>query len=474
MNVTKEEIKYRKLHNETDEGYLQMVPAERKEYAEAYASSRITENNVINTNLSADRLLEKILDRDNMNQAFKKVKSNKGAGGVDKMGVDELLPYLKQNREQLLQSIKDGKYRPNPVRRVEIPKDNGKMRNLGIPTVVDRVIQQAIAQVLTPIFEEQFSDNSYGFRPRRSGHDAMKKCIANTNEGFKYVVDMDLEKYFDTVNQSKLIEILSRTIKDGRVISLIHKYLRAGVVTKHTFKEWVEGVPQGGPLSPLLSNIMLNELDHELERRGHRFVRYADDLLIFFKSKRSASRTLTNILPFIENKLFLKVNHDKTVVSYVGRIKFLGFSFYKHKSGMRLRVHPKAIQKMKARIKAFTSRSNGWGNEFRAMRIKRYIQGWINYFKIADMKALLKQTDEWMRRRLRMVYWKQWKKISTRLKMLNHYGIDEGQAWEYANTRKGYWRISNSPILNRSLDNQTLNSLGFLYFSDYYTKVCVN
>lgn len=474
MNVTKEEIKYRKLHNETDGGYLQMVSAERKEYAEAYDSLRIIENNVINTYLSADRLLEKILDRDNMNLAFKRVKSNKGAGGVDKMGVDELLPYLKKNREQLLQSIKDGKYHPNPVRRVEIPKDNGKMRNLGIPTVVDRVIQQAIAQVLTPIFEEQFSDNSYGFRPRRSAHDAMKKCIVNTNEGFKYVVDMDLEKYFDTVNQSKLIEILSRTIKDGRVISLIHKYLRAGVVTKHTFKESVEGVPQGGPLSPLLSNIMLNELDHELERRGHRFVRYADDLVIFCKSKRSASRTLTNILPFIENKLFLKVNHDKTMVSYVGRIKFLGFSFYKHKSGMRLRVHPKAIAKMKARIKAFTSRSNGWGNEFRAMRIRRYIQGWINYFKIADMKILLKQTDEWMRRRFRMVYWKQWKKISTRFKMLNHYGIEEWKAWEFANTRKGYWRISNSPILKRSLDNQVLNNLGFLYFSDYYTKVCVN
>lgn len=379
MNVTKEEIKYRKLHNETDGGYLQMVSAERKEYVEAYASSRITENNVINTNFSVDGLLEKILDRDNMNQAFKKVKSNKGAGGVDKMGVDELLPYLKQNREQLLQSIKDGKYHPNPVRRVEIPKDNGKMRNLGIPTVVDRVIQQAIYQVLTPIFEEQFSDNSYGFRPRRSAHDVMKKCIANTNEGFKYVVDMDLEKYFDTVNQSKLIEILSRTINDGRVISLIHKYLRAGVVIKHTFKESVEGVPQGGPLSPLLSN-----------------------------------------------------------------------------------------------IKAFTSRSNGWGNEFRAMRIRRYIQGWINYFKIADMKTLLKQTDEWMRRRLRMVYWKQWKKVRTKFKMLKHYGINEWKAWEFANTRKGYWRISNSPILSKSLDNQTLNNLGFLYFSDYYTKVCVN
>lgn len=209
---------------------------------------------------------------------------------------------------------------------------------------------------------------------------------------------------------------------------------------------------------------MLNELDQELERRGHRFVRYADDLIIFCKSKRSAGRTLTNILPFIENKLFLKVNQEKTVVSYVGKIRFLGFSFYKHKSGMRLRVNPKAIQKMKVNVKAFTSRSNGWGNELRAMKIKRYIQGWINYFKIADMKALTKQTDEWMRRRIRMVYWKQWKKIRTRFKMLKQYGINEWKAWEFANTRKGYWRISNSPILSKSLDNQTLNNLGFIYF----------
>jgi RNA-directed DNA polymerase len=480
MNVTKEEIKYRKLHNEMNEGYLQMVSAERKEYVEAYASSRITENNVINTDLSTEmfaseqRLLEKILDKDNMNLAYKKVKSNKGAGGIDKMGVEELLQYLKENNEKLIQSIKEGKYRPNPVRRVEIPKDNGKMRNLGIPTVVDRVIQQAIAQVLTPIFEKQFSDNSFGFRPSRSAHDAMKKCIENANDGFTYVVDMDLEKYFDTVNQSKLIEILSRTIKDGRVISLIHKYLKAGVVIKNTFKETGVGVPQGGPLSPLLSNIMLNELDQELERRKHRFVRYADDLIIFCKSKRSASRTLTNILPFIENKLFLKVNHEKTVVSHVGKIKFLGFSFYKHKSGMRLRVHPKAIQKMKVNIKSLTSRSNGWGNEFRAMKMKRYIQGWINYFKIADMKHLLMKTDEWMRRRIRMVFWKQWKKIKTRFKMLKQYGINEWKAWEFANTRKGYWRISNSPILSKSLDNQTLNSLGFIYFTDYYSNVCVN
>lgn len=281
MNVTDKEIKYRQLHMTSDEefeGYPQIISVEQKGYVEAYASSRITENNIISTDLSTEGMLEKILDRNNLNNAFRKVKSNKGAGGVDGMGVDELLPYLKDNKGSLIQSIREGKYRPNPVRRVEIPKEEkGKVRKLGIPTVVDRVIQQAITQVLTPIFEKQFSDNSYGFRPKRSAHDAMKKCLENTNCGYKYVVDMDLEKYFDTANQSKLIEVLSRTIKDGRVISHIHKFLRAGVIERHTFKETGVGVPQGGPLSPLLSNVMLNELDKELEKRGHRFIRYADD-----------------------------------------------------------------------------------------------------------------------------------------------------------------------------------------------------
>ena len=478
MNVTNKEIKYRQLHmtfDEVFEGYPQIVSAEQKGYVEAYASSRITENNIINTDLSTEGLLEKILDRNNLNNAFKKVKSNKGAGGVDGMGVDELLPYLKDNKDSLIQSIRDGKYRPNPVRRVEIPKqEKGKVRKLGIPTVVDRVIQQAVTQVLTPIFEKQFSDNSYGFRPKRSAHDAMRKCLENADCGYMYVVDIDLEKYFDTVNQSKLIEVLSRTIKDGRVISLIHKFLRAGVIERHTFKETGVGVPQGGPLSPLLSNIMLNELDEELEKRGHKFVRYADDMMIFCKSKKSGARILENILPYIEKKLFLKVNMEKTEIAYVGKVKFLGFSFYKQKNGMRLRVHPKAIAKMKSKIKEYTARSNGWGNEYRIDKLKRYIRGWINYFKIADMKALLKQTDEWMRRRIRMVYWKQWKRVRTRFKMLKQFGIDKEKAWEFANTRKGYWRISSSPILNRSLDNKTITDLGFLYLFDYYDKGCVN
>jgi RNA-directed DNA polymerase len=472
MKVTKDENKYRQPRKED---YPQKTSAEQGRYGEVYDSSKITENNITDTDRSRERLLEKILDRDNMNKAYIKVKSNKGAGGIDGMEVDELGQYLKENGKQLTQAIEDGKYRPNPVRRVEIPKEEkGKVRKLGIPTVVDRVVQQAITQVLTPIFEKQFSDNSFGFRPGRSAHGAIRRCQKNVDEGYMYVVDMDIEKYFDTVNQSKLVEVLSRTIKDGRVISLIHKYLRAGVVVRQTFEETEIGVPQGGPLSPLLSNIMLNELDHELENRGHRFVRYADDMVIFCKSRKSANRTLENILPYIEGKLFLRVNRTKTVIDYVGKVKFLGFTFYKVKGVTRIRIHPKSIAKMKAKVKELTSRSNGWGNEFRTERIRRYIVGWVNYFKIADMKKLMETIDEWLRRRIRMIYWKQWKKVRTRFRELKRLGIDENKAWQFANTRKGYWRISNSPILSYSLNNQKLGNLGYLFFSDYYRQVRVN
>jgi group II intron reverse transcriptase/maturase len=469
MNVTNKEIK---CCQPQIEGSLQRDSSESEMYAGVHDSLKITENNIINANESKEGLFEQILDRNNLNNAFKRVKSNKGSHGVDRIGVNELLQYLKDNGNQLKQLILEGKYRPNPVRRVEIPKDDGKQkRKLGIPTVVDRVIQQAIAQVLTPIYEKQFSDNSFGFRPKRSAHDAIKRSQENIENGYKYVVDMDLEKYFDTVNQSKLIEVLSRTIKDGRVISLIHKYLKAGVVMRNNYEETEIGVPQGGPLSPILSNIMLTELDRELERRGHRFVRYADDLVIFCKSKRSAKRTLENIVPFIEKKLFLKVNKEKTVVDYVGKVKFLGFTFYQYKGKARVRIHPKAITKMKGKIKELTARSNGMGNETRMKKLRSYIMGWINYFKIADMKKLLTDTDEWMRRRIRMVYWKQWKRVRTRFKMLQTFGIDKQKAWEYANTRKGYWRISNSPILAKSLNNATIQRFGFINLSDYYRKV---
>jgi group II intron reverse transcriptase/maturase len=403
------------------------------------------------------------------------VKSNKGAGGVDGMSVDELLTFLKDNQKKLVQKLKDGKYKPNPVRRVEIPKETkGETRKLGVPTVVDRVFQQAITQVLSPIYEEQFSENSYGFRPKRGAHGALKQCQQNVNDGYVYVVDMDLEKFFDTVCQSKLIEVLSRTIKDGRVISLVHKYLNAGVINNGMFEKTEVGMPQGGPLSPLLSNIMLNELDKELERRGHRFVRYADDCMIFCRSKKSATRTLENIMPYIEGKLFLKVNQEKTKVAHVSKVKYLGYSFYRYKGKCKMRVHSKSIAKMKAKLKELTSRSNGWGNEYRALKLKQFIRGWVNYFAMADMKQLLRSTDEWLRRKIRAIYWKQWKKIKTRHKMLKYHGINDYKAWEFANTRKGYWRTANSPILKISLNNKIIASLGFMSMTDYYLKICEN
>ena len=470
MNVTNDGYKNRQLHNE---GYLQRVSAEQKEYAEAFAHQRITENNRTIRNFQADNLMEKILHKDNLNQAYKRVKSNKGAGGVDGMEVDELLTFLRDNKGWLVQKIREGKYKPNPVRKVEIPKEGkGKVRQLGIPTVVDRVIQQAITQVLTLTYDPQFSDNSYGFRPKRGAHDALKQSQKNVNDGFVYVVDMDLEKFFDKVCHSKLIEILSRTIRDGRVISLIHKYLNAGIIESGMFQKTDVGVPQGGPLSPLLSNIMLNELDKELTKRGHRFVRYADDVMIFCKSKKSAKRTLSNITPFIEEKLFLKVNKDKTQVAHISKVRFLGYAFYRYKGKCRFRVHPKSGEKMKNRLRELTHKNNGWDNDFRQEKLKQFIRGWINYFSLADMKTLLISIDEWLRRRIRAIYWKQWRKVKTRYKMIRKYNLPEWKVHEIANCRKGVWR--SSIVLNSVLTNKEIANLGYISMVSYYLKVYEN
>ena len=472
MNVTKDGFKNRQLHNED---YLQMVSAEQKEHAEVFAHQRITENNNIITDFQTDNLMEQILHRDNLNKAYKKVKSNKGAGGVDGMSVDELLGFLRDNQKQLIQQIKEGKYKPNPVRRVEIPKETkGEFRKLGVPTVVDRVFQQAITQVLSPIYEEQFSENSFGFRPNRGAHDALKQCQTNVNDGYVYVVDMDLEKFFDTVCQNKLVEVLSRTIKDGRVISLIHKYLNAGVISKGIFEKTEVGMPQGGPLSPLLSNIMLNELDKELARRGHRFVRYADDCMIFCKSKKSAERTLNNIVPYIEEKLFLKVNRTKTCVAHISKVKYLGYRFYKYKGKCRFRVHPKSVEKMKNKIRELTARSNGWANEYRALKLTQFVRGWVNYFGMADMKQLLVRNDEWLRHRIRAIYWKQWKKVKTKFKELQKLGVEKEKAWICANMRNGNWFCSGYITFQGAFNNKKLRELGYPTFTEFYLKICEN
>ncbi len=470
MKVTESRFKNRQLHIED---YLQMVSAEQKEYAEVLDHQKIIKKSGVITDYWTDNLLDLILRKDNLNAAYKKVKSNKGSGGIDGMQVDELLPYLRENQETLIQEIRDGKFKPNPVRRVEIPKETkGEFRMLGVPTVVDRVIQQAITQELTTIYEDQFSENSFGFRPKRGAHDALRQCQENVNEGYVYVVDMDLEKFFDTVCQSKLIEVLSRTIKDGRVISLIHKYLNAGVIANGIFERTEIGMPQGGPLSPLLSNIMLNELDKELERRGHRFVRYADDCMIFCKSKKSAERTLKNIIPFIEGKLFLKVNRKKTIVAHVSKVKYLGYSFYRNKGKCRFRVHPKSVAKMKNKIRELTDRNNGMSNAKREEKYQQFVRGWVNYFKLADMKNLLKDTDEWARRRIRAVYWKQWKKIKTKYRMLKALGMDHWKAKELACSRKGCWRMAQ--VLNQIFSNKIIAKLGYIPMLDYYLVVCEN
>ena len=470
MKVTESRFKNRQLHMED---YLQMVSAEQKEYAEVFDYSKITEKSGIITDYWTNNLLDLILRKDNLNKAYKQVKSNKGAGGIDGMQVDELLPYLRENQDTLIQEIRTGKYKPNPVRRVEIPKETkGEVRRLGVPTVVDRVIQQAITRELTPIYEERFSDNSFGFRPKRGAHEALKQCQKNVNDGYIYVVDMDLEKFFDTVSQSKLIEVLSRTIKDGRLISLIHKYLNAGVMAKGIFERTEVGMPQGGPLSPLLSNVMLNELDKELERRGHRFVRYADDCMIFCKSRKSAERTLENILPYIEGKLFLKVNRKKTEVAHISKVKYLGYSFYRHKGKCRLRVPPKSVEKMKNKIRELTDRNNGMSNAKREEKYQQYVRGWVNYFKLADMKALLQEIDKWARRRIRAVYWKQWKKIKTKYRMLKALGCEQWRAKELACSRKGYWRMAK--VLNQIFSNKIIAKLGYTSMLDYYSIVYEN
>ena len=430
----------------------------------------MTEDNIVEVPFDKEHLLEVILSPENLNKAYLQVVRNKGCGGIDEMSCEQLLPWLLANKDELIRTLRDGTYRPNPVRRVEIPKDNGKKRLLGIPTVVDRMVQQAINQVLTIIYEPQFSKRSFGFRPRRGCLNALREVQQIVDEGYRYVVDLDLERFFDTVSHSKLIEILSRTIKDGRVVSLIHKYLRSGVIDKGLWHASEEGTPQGGPLSPLLSNIMLNELDKELARRGHPFVRYADDSMIFCKTKRAAERVRDSITKFIEGKLYLKVNKEKTVVSYIKGVKYLGYSFYVNNGKCQLTVHPKSKIKMKSKLKELTSRSKGWGYERRKQKLKEYIRGWVGYYHLANMKRLCLETDEWLRRRIRMCIWKAWKKPKTRVVNLMKCGIDKYHAYMWGNTRQGYWHIADSYILSRAITNVNLKRAGYANLLDSYLE----
>lgn len=417
-------------------------------------------------------LLDKILNQENLNKAYKKVVSNKGVAGVDGVTVDEVAEYIKEHKEEVISKIKERKYKPQPVKRVQIPKENGKMRNLGIPTVIDRIIQQAMVQVLNPIYEEQFNENSYGFRPGRSCEQAVLKALEYLNDGNDWIVDIDLEKFFDTVNQDRLITIIRRTIKDGDVVSLISKYLKAGVMDKGIIKPTKVGTPQGGNLSPLLSNIMLNELDKELTARGLNFVRYADDCIILVKSEKAANRVLNSITKYIEKKLGLKVNAEKSKVTRPTQTKYLGFSFWATKGGKwKPKPHIKSYQKLKRKLKQLTNRSWSISLDNRIKQINYVVRGWVNYFRIANMRQSIIDIDKHFRTRIRVIIWKQWKKITRREKALVQLGVKPILAHNVACTRKGYYQICKTTYVQFAINTERLRKRGLVFLLDQYTKV---
>lgn len=418
-------------------------------------------------------LLEKILSKQNLNLAYKQVYKNKGASGVDGVTVDELFTYIKEYKEEILWKIRNRKYKPLPVRRVYIPKENGKLRKLGIPSVIDRVLQQAIVQVLAPIYEEQFSNSSFGFRPNRCCEQAVIKALECFNDGYDWIVDIDLQSFFDEVNQDKLMAIIHRTIKDDDDISLIRKFLQSGVMEKGIIQETKKGTPQGGNLSPLISNIMLNELDKELEKRGLNFVRYADDCLIMVKSEKAANRVMESITTFITKKLGLKVNLEKSKIARPNQIKYLGFGFYKkiNQNKWRPKPHIKSVQKFKTKLRGILIRSRSISLDERFLKLKQLIYGWVNYFRIADMKGILTSIDQNVRRKLRVIIWKQWKKIRKRYTCLRKLGITHRDAYVTANSRRGYYHVSATRVLQTAISKERLNKRGLVNSLDHYLKV---
>ncbi len=444
------------------EGSLGKVGVERQDSAEAPSISPASERRRNDMQEVGGDLLERILSRDNLNLAYKRVKANKGSHGVDGMKIDELLSFLKQHGKTLGQSILAGEYVPQPVRQVEIPKPDGGVRLLGIPAVVDRLIQQAMAQELGKIFDPDFSENSYGFRTKKSAHQAVIAARGYVEQGYRWVVGIDLEKFFDRVNHDKLMSVVARKVRDKRVLKLVRKYLESGIMLNGVKVKSEVGMPQGGPLSPLLANIMLDGLDKELEKRGHKFCRYADDCNIYVKSKKAGERVMESITEYVENVLKLKINRAKSAVDKPSRIKFLGFSFYTRKGRARNFIHKKPVKRFKERVREITSRSNGKSMDWRKEALNHLVTGWVNYFRIADMKTVAEELDQWIRRRIRMCYRKQWKKISTKHDELVKLGVANRKAWEFANTRKSYWRISGSYILSTSLTNKYLEEQGFL------------
>lgn len=416
------------------------------------------------------RLIEEVLSKDNLNEAYKQVIRNKGASGIDEMTCEEVKEYLKIHGNDLINQILSRKYQPLPVKRVEIPKPNGGIRKLGIPTVVDRIIQQAIVQKLTPIFEPTFSEYSYGFRPNRRCQNAIDRALELINQGYEWIIDLDLEKFFDNVPQDKLIRIVDNVAKDSDVTWLIHKYLKAGVMVDGHFEETNIGTPQGGNLSPLLSNIYLNELDKELERRQLHFARYADDCVIFVKTKFSAERVMKNIVTFIENKLKLKVNAEKTHITTPNNLKYLGFSFWKDKSEWKSTPHQESFKRLFFKLKKLVKRSWSIDLTYRIKKINEVLRGWINYYRKSSMKRKLTALGQWLRNAIRVVIWKQWKLPYTRRTALIKLGINENEAKCISNSRKGYQHICHCWSITKAITNERLKKRGLLNPLEYYLK----
>jgi group II intron reverse transcriptase/maturase len=413
---------------------------------------------------------EAVFARENMLTALKRVESNKGAAGIDGMEVEELSGHLKEHWLEVREALESGKYRPTPVRRVEIPKPDGGVRQLGIPTVQDRLIQQAIAQVLTPMFEAVFSPHSYGFRPGRSAHQAIQKAQEYIQEGYDWVVDIDLEKFFDRVNHDMLMARVARVVKDKRVLKLIRAYLNSGVMVNGVVMETEEGTPQGGPLSPLLSNIMLNDLDRELEGRGHKFVRYADDCNIYVKTQRAGERVMEGVKQYLEKKLKLRVNPKKSKVERATRVKFLGFSFYKRKGEVFIRIADRTKERFMEKMRILTRRTRSGRLENIIGEINRYVVGWTAYFRLADTPSVFEELDQWIRRRLRQMLWKRWKRGPTRYRELVKLGVPPERAALGAVGRSP-WHMSLTPVINEALSNAFWQNTGLESTAKRYFKL---
>lgn len=462
------------MGTENKESCSQRDSAERKGYVRAHRSF----NRIWKERDSAEPdILSKILERDNLNRAYKRVKANKGAPGVDGMTTEEALPWLREHNHELVDRIRKGKYTPSPVRRVEIPKPDGGVRKLGIPTVIDRIIQQAMTQQLTPIYEPMFAENSFGYRPGRSAKDAISRIKGYIEQGYTRAVVLDLSKYFDTLNHTILLNLLRQRVKDERVIQMIKRYLKSGVMENGVVMETEEGSPQGGNISPLLANVYLNEFDWEFQRRGVPCIRYADDIVLLAKSERAAERLLESSTKYLEGTLKLKVNREKSrtvSVLAIRNFKYLGFCFGKNKKGVYVRIHVKTWKKAKDKLREFTSRSK-CGSIVRAMeKIKVFIQGWLNYFGMADMKSNIEALNGWLYRRIRMCIWKQWKLPRTRKRKLLGLGLPEWVACEGAYSRKAYWRMANAGVIKRALTKERLINWGFYDLATAYQSVHVN